>query len=144
MFGRMNVIPVLDYWNAAGEVACKSGELVERLLEVADHPKIKKWIQFPKALFVFLVVPGDPDSGAFYLYDRSAQVWYWLDFDDENFGGYSISDFDHLVRDCKFLDLVEHPQLLAGSEPWILTPGSRPRQNGEATPSATGNGSVCE
>ena len=134
MFGRMNVVAVLDLQNAADEsVRCSDGA-VARLLDVTDHPKIEKWVQFPKALFVFLVVPGDAESGAFYVYDRRTRVWYWVDFDDERFGGYSVNDFDRLVRECRFLDLVERPQLLAGKEPWIVSPGSRPQRSGDTTP----------
>jgi hypothetical protein len=129
MFGKMNVIPVLDLRNAAAEVANCSEGAVARLLDLTDHPKIEKWVQFPKALFLFLVVPGDPESGAFYVYDRRARVWYWVDFDDEKFGGYSVGDFERLVRECRFLDLVERPQLLAGREPWIVTAGSRPQES---------------
>jgi hypothetical protein len=80
---------------------------------------------------VFLVVPGDPESGAFYVYDRRSKVWFWLDFDDENFGGYTVRDFDSLVRECRFLDLVEQPRLLTGKEPWIVTHGSRPQRSGD-------------
>lgn len=134
MFGKMNVIQVLDLRNAADDVAKSSDGAVARLLDLTDHPKIEKWVQFPKALFVFLLVPGDPDSGAFYVYDRRAKVWYWVDFDDERFGGYSINDFDRLVRECRFLDLVERPQLLAGKEPWVVSPGSRPQRSGDTTP----------
>lgn len=133
MFGRMNVISVLDIGNALAEVADSSDGAVSRLLEVTDHPKIEKWVQFPKALFVFLVVPADPESGAFYVYDRHSRVWYWVDFDDEKFGGYTVSDFDRLVRECRFLDLVEQPRRLTGREQWIVTPGSRPQQNGVTT-----------
>lgn len=133
MFGAMNVVGVLDLRNAPAEVANSSEGAVARLLEVTDHPKIEKWVQFPKALFVFLVVPGDPESGAFYVYDRRTRVWYWVDFDDEKFGGYTVSDFDRLVRECRFLDLVEQPRLLTGREPWIVTPGSRPQRSADAT-----------
>ncbi len=136
MFGRMNVITVLDLRNAPVEVASCSEGAVARLLDVTDHPKIEKWVQFPKALFVFLVVPGDPESGAFYVYDRRARVWYWVDFDDEKFGGYSVSDFDRLVRECRFLDLVEQPRLLTGTAPWIVMPGSRPQRSADATATA--------
>jgi hypothetical protein len=73
----------------------------------------------------------DPDSGAFYIYDRRARVWFWLDFDDEKFGGYTVSDFDRLVRECRFLDIVEHPQLLPSQEHWVVQPGLRPQRNGE-------------
>jgi hypothetical protein len=99
MFGQMNVIPLLDLGNAPAEVANCSEGAVARLLDAAGHPRIEKWVQFPKALFILLVVPGDPESGAFYVYDRRARVWYWVDFDDEKFGGYTVSDFDRLVRE---------------------------------------------
>ena len=128
MFGRMSVTPVLDLRNAPGEVANSSEGAVARLLDVTDHPKIEKWVQFPKALFVFLVVPGDPESGAFYLYDRPTRVWYWVDFDDEKFGGYTVSDFDHLVRECRFLDLVERPELLSSENGWVVGPEDRPHR----------------
>ncbi|MFZ3245924.1 MAG: hypothetical protein WA185_12690, partial [Candidatus Acidiferrales bacterium] len=61
-----------------------------RLLELTEHPKIERWVQFPKSLFVFLMVAGDPESGAFYVYDRGAKIWFWVDFDDEKFGGYTV------------------------------------------------------
>jgi hypothetical protein len=136
MFGRMSVMRVLDLRTAVAEVANCSDGAVARLLDVTDHPKIEKWVQFPKALFVFLVVAGDPESGAFYVYDRRARVWYWVDFDDEKFGGYTVRDFDRLVRECRFLDLVEQPRLLTEKEPWIVTAGSRPERS-DPTAAAT-------
>ena len=131
MFGKMNVIPVIDLRNAPEDVGrCWDGA-VKRLLDATEHPKVEKWIQFPKALFVFLVVSGDPESGALYVYDRRARVWFWVDFDDEKFGGYTVSDFDRLVRECRFLDIVERPHLLAGKNRWMVGPGLRPQQSVE-------------
>ncbi len=52
-----------------------------------------------------------------------------MDFDDEKFGGYTVSDFDHLVRECRFLDIVERPHLLAGKNRWIVEPGLRPQRS---------------
>jgi hypothetical protein len=131
MFGKMNVVSVVDLRNAPGEVGRCSDGAVKRLLDVTEHPRIERWIQFPKALFVFLVVPEDPESGAFYVYDRRAMIWFWLDFDDEKFGGYTVSDFDRLVRECRFLDIVERPHILAGKNRWIVEPGLRPQQSGD-------------
>ena len=128
MFGKMNVTAVLDLRNARDEVASFSDGAVARLLDLTDHPKIEKWIQLPKALFVFLVVPGDPESGAFYVYDRRSKVWFWVDFDDDKFGGYAASDFDRLLRECRFLDIVEHPDLLAGKNRWTIKQGLRPQR----------------
>jgi hypothetical protein len=84
-------------------------------------------MQLPKALFVFLMVPEDPESAAFYVYDRVSRVWLWVDFDDERFAGYTVGDFDQLVRECHFLDIVEHPQLLSGRNHWVIQPGVQPR-----------------
>jgi len=133
MFGKMNVIPIVDLRHAAKEVGGSVDGAVARLLDVTDHPTIAKWVQFPKALFLFLVVPGDPGSGAFYVYDRRVRIWFWVDFDDEKFGGYTVSDFDSLVRECRFLDIVEHLQLLPCQERWVVQPGARPRHAGAAT-----------
>lgn len=130
MFGEMNVIPIVDLWHTPEEVGGSVDGAVARLLDVTEHPTIAKWVQFPKALFVFLVVPGDPESGAFYIYDRRSKIWLWVDFDDEKFGGYTVSDFDRLVRECRFLDIVEHPHLLSYKDRWVVQPGLRPQQNG--------------
>src|SRR5258706_3047025 len=70
------------------------------------------------------MVPGDPESGAFYIYDRRLKIWFWVDFEDEKFGGYNTADFEHLVRECRFLDIVESPQLLRSKDQWIIQAGS--------------------
>jgi hypothetical protein len=133
MFGKMSVIPLVDLRNApAGDGRCSDGA-VATLLDVTEHPTIAKWVQFPKSLLLFLIVPGDPESGAFYIYDRRLRMWFWLDFDDEKFGGYTVSDFDRLIRECRFLDIVEHPHLLAGRNRWIVEPGLRPQRNDAVT-----------
>jgi hypothetical protein len=132
MFGKMNAIPMVDLRRAPNEVGGCADGAVKRLLDLTEHPKVEKWVQFPQALLVFLVVPGDPESGAFYVYDRRLRIWFWVDFDDEKFGGYTVSDFDHLVRERRFLDIVDRPHLLAGKNRWIVEPGLRPQQIGPA------------
>ena len=108
MFGRMSAVPIIDLKHAADEVGGCADGAVARLLEVTEQPRIEKWVQFPKAVFVFLIVPGDPESGAFYVYDR-------------------------LVRECRFLDLVECPASLKRQTPWIVQPGARPKLDGVVT-----------
>ena len=129
MFGKMNAVPILDLRQAPDEVGASLEMAIARLLDLTEHPAIAKWVQFPKALFVFLVVPGDPESGAFYVFDRRKEVWYWVDFEDEKFGGYTVGDFDQLVRECRFLDIVERPRLLQRAKGWIVQPGIRPCQD---------------
>lgn len=135
MFGTMNVVPIVDLRHTPEDAGDSVDGAVARLLAVTDHPRIEKWVQFPKALFVFLVVPGDPESGAFYVYNRRTRVWYWVDFEDDKFGGYTTSDFDRLVRECRFLDIVERPHLLTAKDGWIVEPGLRPRSSSRTAPS---------
>ena len=127
MFGQMNITPVANF----PESAPRTGESLElavtRLLEATENPEITKWVQFPKALFLFLTTPGDPESGAFYVYDRRSRSWFWVDFNDEKFGGYNTADFEHFVRECRFLDIVENPQVLGRKDQWIIQAGCRPR-----------------
>jgi len=66
-------------------------------------------------------VPGDPDSGVVYVLDRKRGTWYSVDFEDKQFGGYSLVQFESLVKDCKFLDLVERPGLWRTDLPWKLS-----------------------
>jgi hypothetical protein len=127
MFGQMNVVPILDLGKSPRDGGCSVDSAVARLLEVTDHPTIAKWIQMPRAVFVFLVVPGDPESGAFYVYDRRTCVWFWVDFEDEKFGGYAVDDFERLVRECRFLDLVERPQAMTGPSRWLIRSGACPK-----------------
>ena len=126
MFGKMNVVPIINL-GVAHEKGGSLDKAVERLLALAEYPAIAKWVQFPKALLLFLVVPEDSESGAFYVYDRCSRVWSWIDFEDENFGGYNIGDFEQLVRECRFLDIIENPKLLQSKAPWIIQAGSRPQ-----------------
>ncbi len=131
MFGKMNAVPIVDLRDAPEDVGGSLEAAVARLLAVAEHPAIQKWVQFPQALLVFLVIPGDAESGAFYIYDRRSRVWFWVDFEDEKFGGYNVDDFERLVRESKFLDIVERPHLLRRLGPWVVQPGSRPEQVSE-------------
>ena len=133
MFGMMNVIRLVDLRHEPNDVGGCSNGAVARLLAMTEQPTIARWVQFPRALLVFLVVPGDPESGAFYVYDRRTRVWFWVDFDDEKFSGYTVGDFDRLVRECGFLDIVERPHLLAGKERWLVGPGRRPWQTMESS-----------
>lgn len=86
---------------------------VAKLLAVTDGAEIARWVELPRALLLFVVVPGDPESGAFYVLDRKSGTWYWVDFEDQNYGGYSEVDFDCLMRAGRLTRLIEQPQLLS-------------------------------
>ena len=40
---------------------------VAALIKVAENVAIARWIELPASVLLFLLVPGDPDSGAVYV-----------------------------------------------------------------------------
>ena len=117
MFGRVTATPLVRL-DAGKELEMAVAEL----LATTDYPQIARWIQFPTATMLFLLVPNDPESGAIYVYDRRDGVWYWVDFQDQKYSGYNLTDLDVLLEQCQFLQLVENPHLLRDKQ-WFVTPG---------------------
>ena len=105
MFGRMMVEPVVQV-----DPGVDLQTAVAALTKVAENVEIVRWIELPASVLLFLLVPGDPDSGAVYVLDRKRGTWYAVDFEDEQFGGYSVNQLEMLLKECSFLDLVERPQ----------------------------------
>jgi hypothetical protein len=101
-------------------------DAVAKLVHFADYPNIIRWFQFPTALVVFLAHDDAPDCGAIYVYDRKRCTWLWVDFDDQNYGGYSPAQFDVLINQCHFFRLVESPGLLESPVRWFVTQGQGP------------------
>jgi hypothetical protein len=118
MFGRMKAQPIIRVTPTT-----PIAEAVNCLLTATDKAQAVRWIEFPSVLLLFVVVPGDPESGAFYVLDRRNGIWLWIDFEDEQYGGYSMTDFDLLVHEYDFLSLVERPGLLRAEAGWLLEPG---------------------
>jgi len=117
MFGYMKAQPILTVASSSIEPA------ITALLAVTENARPARWIEFPASILLFATVPGDPDSGAFYVLDRKTGSWFWVDFEDQEYGGYSTNDFDLLVQESDFLSLVERPALLRASPGWLLEPG---------------------
>lgn len=124
MIGEMNVDPLIRLQRGGFDDRSDLDRAVSALLDQTDHPEIARWVQFPAALLLFLVIPGDPEGGAFYVFDRKRRTWFWVDFDDQKYGGYAEAHFDDLVKRSTFLRLVEQPRLLEGGEWWFVQPGS--------------------
>ena len=117
MFGHMKAQPILAV------EASSISEAIAALLAITENAQPVRWIEFPASILLFVSVQGDPESGAFYVFDRKASTWFWVDFDDLQFGGYSLSDFDLLIHDYDILSLVERPGLLKATPGWLLEPG---------------------
>jgi len=116
MFGHMKAQPMLAIGTSSIDAA------VAALLAITDDAHPVRWIEFRSAILLFVTVQGDSESGAFYVLDRRTGTWLWIDFDDQQYGGYSTSDFDLLVHEYDFLSLVERPGLLRATPGWLLEP----------------------
>ena len=121
MFGRMMIEPVIQVEPNADLPAA-----VAALIKVTENAEIVRWIELPTAVLLFLLVPGDPESGAVYVLDRKNGTWYAVDFENEQYGGYSVTQLETLLKDCKFLDLIERPGLWRTGLPWMVLPGTTP------------------
>jgi len=99
---------------------------VAALMKITETVEIARWIELPASVLLFLLVPGDPDSGAVYVLDRKKGTWYAVDFEDEQFGGYSVSQLETLLKECNFLDLIELPGLWRTGLQWVVLPGMVP------------------
>ena len=121
MFGRMLVEPVVQL-----DPGVDLQTAVAELLKLAENVEIVRWIELPASVLLFLLVPGDPESGVAYVLDRKKGTWYAVDFEDEQFGGYSVSQLETLLKECNFLDLIERPGLWRTGLRWVVLPGMVP------------------
>jgi len=121
MFGRMTISPVL-HLNPSSNLEAA----VCSLLQAAEQPEVVRWIEFPNSLLLFAVVSANPQSGAIYWLDRKSGNWYGIDFDDQEYGGYNLRQFDALLKECGFLSLVERPGLLRSGMQWMVEVGKTP------------------
>jgi hypothetical protein len=116
MFGHMKTLPILTVATASTDPA------IAALLAITENAQPVRWMEFPTSILLLVSVQADPESGAFYVFDRRTSTWFWIDFDDQQYGGYSTGDFDLLVREYDFLSLVERPGLLRATPGWLLEP----------------------
>jgi hypothetical protein len=116
MFGQMKAQPILAVETSSIDPA------IAALLAITENAQPVRWIEFPASVLLFSSVQDDPESGAFYVLDRRTSTWFWIDFEDQQYGGYSVSDFDLLIHEYDFLSLVERPGLLRATPGWLLEP----------------------
>lgn len=107
----MNVTPLLTL-EELGLDRRVTVEEASRGLAQAAEAEIVRWVQFPAGVLFFTLVSGDPESGALYVFDRKTGVFYWINFEDQKWGGYSIEDYRVLVRQHKLTALAQRPALL--------------------------------
>ena len=73
--------------------------------------QIKKWIDYAKGVLLFVMVPDDPESGMFYVYDRTEQTFWMVDLaGTARFGGYRLDEFEQLAQLHGLKALAQNPQ----------------------------------
>ena len=87
-------------------------EEASRGLAALSEAQIVRWVQFPAGALFFVLVPGDPQSGALYVFDRRTGVFYSVDFNDQNWGGYSLAQYEVLERTHRISRFAQRPWLL--------------------------------
>ena len=90
-----------------------SADQAVRAFATWAEARIVKWIQFPRGVLLFLMVPGDLESGHFYLLDRPKRTFYELNIDgDDRWGGYRQDEFDGLTNSLGLKEFAECPRAL--------------------------------
>jgi len=75
--------------------------------------RIARWVDFAKGALLFLMVPDDPESGCFYIYDRHRQAFYSLSLPVEGrYGGFREDEFEALSQTFGLARLARDPQPL--------------------------------
>jgi len=78
--------------------------------------KIARWYDFRGGALLFLMAPDDPESGTFYIYDRSASAFYALALPVEgHFGGFTEEEFDEFTKQFNLVSFAKHPGALRTS-----------------------------
>lgn len=70
-----------------------------------------RWIQMPKAILLLQMVPGNPASGAIYIYDRQRQDFYLLSFEGAE-DTLTVEEFAALLEEYDLLRYAEEPSRL--------------------------------
>ncbi len=75
--------------------------------------RIARWLDFAKGALLMFMVPDDPESGWFYVYDRGQEAFYSLGLPVEGrFGGFREDEFDGLCRAFGLKALAQNPAVL--------------------------------
>lgn len=108
---KLSVNPILTLEDLGLDRRASLDEASRGLAQVSEA-EIVRWVQFPAGALFFTLVPRDPESGGVYVFDRRNGVFYWLNFEDQKWGGYSIGEFEELNRAYRLTVLAQRPGLL--------------------------------
>src|ERR1700739_3549329 len=104
-------IPILTLKDLGFQEPASLAQASRGLAEVSEA-QIVRWVQFPAGALFFVLVPGDPKSGPLCVFDRRNGVFYSVDFNDQNWGGYSLAEYEVLERTHRISRFAQRPWLL--------------------------------
>ena len=84
--------------------------LIDEFLHIGDAVAAR-WIQMPNAVLLLQMAPGNPASGAIYVYDRQRQDFYLLSFEGAE-DDLTVDEFSQLLPEYNLLRYAEQPALL--------------------------------
>ena len=75
--------------------------------------RLVRWLDFAKGALLFLMVPGDNESGAFYIYDRDRSSFYPLSLPiEQRYGDFREDEFEFLTKAFGLVVLARNPRML--------------------------------
>ena len=75
--------------------------------------RLVRWLDFVKGALLFLMVPGDNESGTFYIYDRGRFSFYPLSLPiEQRSGGFREEEFESLAKAFDLVRLARNPRIL--------------------------------
>ena len=75
--------------------------------------RLKKWLDYAKGTLLFVMVPEEPESGMFYIYDRARRTFFMVDLANvARYGGYRLEEFEQMAQVFGLKALAQNPQTL--------------------------------
>ena len=75
--------------------------------------RLVRWLDFAKGALLFLMVPGDNESGTFYIYDRDRSAFYALTLPiEQRYGGFREEEFESFAKAFDLVALARNPGAL--------------------------------
>lgn len=71
-----------------------------------------RWVEMPKGILLLQVVPGQPASGAIYLYDRERNIFFFVYFVDGRDDDLTAPEFDQLLAEYNLVSWAANPRFL--------------------------------
>src|SRR6516165_8193218 len=103
-----NVLHLQDF----GFERLDEGQAIVGFVQKAEA-RLVRWLDFAKGALLFLMVPGDSESGAFYIYDRDRSAFYALTLPiQQRYGGFREEEFESLAKTFDLVALARNPGAL--------------------------------